>query len=272
MIIGVCLLLLLRRQKYDAREGFADVPKDISHDLRDDVDTFLYKYITLGDKICPIQEYILDGIAKTTKGIAQDGSKITSSDLATAKVKANAMANGLLFDCSAYKNHKKLLAKEKITIKELYEIIDDIPDNVGGRLWQTARFSRDQLKETYTTIKATLTDATTGTIPKPSTDSTSAPNTTGVASTTEGFADVGPTPSTPILSRCKIKEQCPEEMAAIIEKRILVLLKDISQAETGVDSSGNGISVYLKSSEDYMKKLNTLKEKAEQGTLIEPKL
>ena len=182
------------------------------------------------------------------------------------------MANGLLFDCSAYKNHKKLLAKEKITIKELYEIIDDIPDNVGGRLWQTARFSRDQLKETYTTIKATLTDATTGTIPKPSTDSTSAPNTTGVASTTEGFADVGPTPSTPILSRCKIKEQCPEEMAAIIEKRILVLLKDISQAETGVDSSGNGISVYLKSSEDYMKKLNTLKEKAEQGTLIEPKL
>jgi len=276
MILGVCLLLL-RRQKCEIREGFADVPKDISHDLRDDVDLFLMKYITLGDKICPILDYIIDGIAKTTKGTEGDG-KITSSDLVNAKVKANAMANGFLFDCSAYKNHKKVLAKEKITIKELYDIIDDIPDNVGGRLWQTARFSSVQLKETYTTIKATLTAATTGTIAGVSGTTASAPitNTTlmppSPADTTEGWADVGPSPSTPILGRCKTKDLCPEEMAAVIEKRITGLLTGISQAETGVDSSGNGMSVYLKSSEDYMNKLATLKEQAEKGTLIGPQL
>lgn len=269
MIVGVGLLLL-RRQKCHAREGFVDVPKDISHDNRDDVNTFLNKYITLGDKVCPIQDYILDGIAKTTKGVAQEGGEITGSDLVSAKVKANSMANGQLFDCSAYKNHKKLLAKEKITIKELYEIIDDLPDNIGYRLWHTAKFSSVQLKETYTTIKGSLTAATTGTVTEPPT-----PNTTGVASTTtEGFADVAPTPSTttPVLSRCKTKELCPEEMAALIEKRIVGLLTDISKAETGFDTSGSGISVYLKSSEDYMNKLAALKEKAEKGTLIEPQL
>lgn len=265
LILGVSLLLLTRH-KCAIREGFADVPKDISHDVRDDVDTFLNKYITMGDKVCPIQNYILDGIAKTTKG-AQGSGEITSSDLANAKVKANSMANGQLFDCSAFKNHKETLSKDKITIKELYDIIDDLPDNVGYRLWHTAEFSSVQLKETYTTIKASLASATTGTLPE-----TPAANTTGVASTTEGFADVAPTPSTGALSRCKTKELCPEEMAALIEKRITVLLTDISKVETGFDASGKGISVYLKSSEDYMKKLNTLKEKAEQGTLIEPKL
>jgi hypothetical protein len=61
-------------------------------------------------------------------------------------------------------------------------------------------------------------------------------------------------------------------MAAVIEKRITGLLTGISQAETGVDSSGNGMSVYLKSSEDYMNKLATLKEQAEKGTLIGPQL
>jgi hypothetical protein len=276
IILGVGLLLLTR-QKCRAREGFADVPKDISHEVRDDVDIFLNKYVTLGDKVCPIQNYILDGIAKTTKG-AQGGGEITSSDLVTAKVKANAMANGQLFDCLAYKNHKEVLNKEKITIKELYDIIDDLPDNVGYRLWHTAEFSSVQLKETYTNIKATLTAATTGTIPGVSGTTASAPitNTTlmppSPADTTEGFADAGPAPSTPILSRCKTKDLCPEEMAAVIEKRIVALLTDISKAETGVDGSGNGIGVYLELSTKYMEKLATLKEQAEKGTLIGPQL
>jgi len=274
LILGV-ILLLLTRQKCLAREGFVDVPRDISHDHRDDVGAFLDKYITIGDKVCPVENYILDGIAKTTKGAA-GGGEITNSDLVSAKVKANSMANGQLFDCTAYTRHKELLSKDKITIKDVYDIIDDLPDNIGYRLWHTAKFSSIQLKKTYSDIKATLTAATTGTIPGVSGTTASAPITRSTTapepapnSTSEGFEDA---PSTGVLGRCKTKDLCPEEMAAIIEKRIQGLMADISKAETGFDDSGNTVYTYLTQANDFMDKLTTLKAQAENGTLIAPQL
>lgn len=236
-----------------AKEGFINVPKNISYDSREDISTFLDTYITIGSEVCEIEEYVIEGIAKLLKGINGGDTTITKTDLANAKVKAKSMMiGGRLFDCDLFKDHKDILAKETITIEELYSIFEDIPDTIGYNLWTTSKFCKEQIELVYKQIETTLS-------PIKSIEP--------YRGYMEGFTEVV-SPTTSPLTKCSEEKKCPTEMAKEISARIKNLTDNISKAETGFDTDLVPISTYISSSKKMISTLTTLKEKAESGTLL----
>ena len=251
-------------------EGFVSVPHDIKIDYRDDVSDFLDGYNEYAMRTCAVQDIVVDGIAKLTKGTtSSDGSPPSKSELIAAQGRAKAMANGQIFDCITYEQNKAVLVKDPLTIKDLYDYFDDIPDNVGYRLWNSAKFSAQQLQSSYNTIQGTLSAATQGQIPTltGTTGTTGATGATGA--TVQGFADIG-TAAQP--SKCAGSELCPDEMAKEIVARLPKLKADLEKAKTGfaTDSSQpvTSLSDYIQQATDLNNKLQDIKKKAESGTLI----
>ena len=243
-------------------EGFVSfsVPREIPIDYREDVEEFVNSYSELGQKVCVIQNVVIDGIAKVLAG--PQGTP----DLGQAYIRAKAMANGQLFDCAHFQKQMDAFAKNDPTIKDFYNFFDDIPDNIGYRLWNSARFSRDQIADTYQKVNSSLSM-----IGK------------------EGFADGKEQPPQQQQqqqqqqpSRCASQELCPEEMAKQITGRLTKLKTSLQQAKTGFPLSFpqtpeqalkgtpqvQGIQNYIDEATEMKTKLDEIKKKAESGQLL----
>lgn len=234
VVLSTILYILKSGTKLSVKEGFTSVsiPHDIPIDYREDVSEFIDSYSDIGTRLCAVQSVVIDGIAKTVAG--PEGKP----DIGKAQIRAKAMANGQLFDCLGFQKQLELMNKGDITMKELYNIFDDIPDNVGYRMWNSAKFSYEQINNTYKTIQSTLGTAV-----------------------TEGFT----TETTG--GRCKTKELCPDEMAKEIIKRLPSLRDGLAKAKIGFNSL-TGIDKYISDATDLKTKLDTIKSKAESGQLM----
>jgi len=244
-------------------EGFVSVPHEIKIDYRDDVSDFLDGYNEYAMRTCAVQDIVIDGIAKLTKGTSGDGSPPSKSDLIAAQGRAKAMANGQIFDCITYEKNKAVLLKDPLTIKDLYDYFDDIPDNVGYRLWNSAKFSAQQLQTSYDTIQGTLSAASQGQLPGAGT--TEPPPS---QPTTQGFVDLTQQPS-----KCAGSELCPDEMAKEIVARVPKLKADLEKAKTGFATNSQtpqSLTNYIQQATELNNKLQEIKKKAESGTLIGP--
>lgn len=243
VVLSTILYILRTAQTHTLREGFMSVsiPHDIPIDYREDVSEFIDSYSEIGNRLCPVQNVVVDGIAKTLAG--PEGKP----DMRQAQTRAKAMANGQLFDCVGFQKQLEIINKGDITMKDLYNIFDDIPDNVGYRMWNSAKFSYEQINNTYKTIQSTLS-----------------------AAVTEGFATEGSP------DRCKTKELCPDEMAKEIIKRLPSLRDGLTKAKQGFPIMVNplqqqslvGIDKYISDATDLKTKLDEIKSKAEAGTLM----
>jgi hypothetical protein len=234
-------------------EGFLSfsVPRDIPIEYRDDVTEFTDDYINLGNKVCPLQNVVIDGIAKTLAG--PEGKP----NIAAAQVKAKAMANGQLFDCVLFEKQKKLFEKNDPTIKELYIFFDDIPDNIVDKLFSSAIFSYLQLNNTYEQVKSSISAAT---APEPN------PTPNPVASPAkEGFADVATSKPT-LPERCKSQELCPEEMSKEIVGRLGKLKENIKILVERTEKPS--FQFLVNETIEIKKKLDDIKKKAESGQLL----
>jgi hypothetical protein len=251
VILSIALYVISAHiDKYSISEGFVSfsVPRDIPIDYREDVEEFVNNYSNLAQKVCAIQNVVIDGIAKTLAG--PQGTP----DLAQAQVKAKAMANGQLFDCGRFQKQMSAFAKNDPTIKDFYNFFDDIPDNIGYRLWNSARFSRDQIADTYKKVNSSIS-----------------------AIRIEDFADMKGD-SQP--SRCKSQELCPEEMTREIVGRLNKLKTSLQQAVVGFSVpltpeqaiKGTpqvlGVQKYIDEATDMKGKLDAIKTKAESGQLL----
>ena len=259
LILIVCTLTVALLLKYvhknkQSTESFIDIPHDIKADYREDVSEFLDQYSSLAQQVCAVQGAVIDGIAKTNLGI-QGGTAPTKQDLAAAQMRAKDMAGGPIFNCSALESQKAALAKDPLTIKDLYNVFDDIPDNVGLRFYNSAKFSLAQLSDTYKQIQGTLSAAVAG---------------TAALTKAEGFADMPQETAHTIPNRCKTNELCPDEMSQEILQRLPKLKASLEQTKKGFLPSTTPISDLLKEAKDLNDKLNVLKEKAQAGTLIGP--
>lgn len=259
----VCLLVftLLRGLKgfqvhMATTEQFIDIPHEIKADYRDDVNEFLEHYFALGQQVCSVQTPVIDGIAKITLGV-QQGSAPTKQEIAAAAVRAKDMAGGPLFNCTTFASQTATVAKDPLTIKDLYTVFDDIPDTVGLRMYTSAKFAVTQLGDTYKQIEGTLSSALQGTLPV----------------SNEGFTDIPEGEQQQQQqqpSRCKATELCPEEMSQEILQRLPKLKASLDQATKGFLPSTTPLSDLLKEATEYNTKLTTLKERAQAGTLIGP--
>ena len=260
LIIVLTLLLIIIRisQKCLIKEGFLSfsVPRDIPIEYRDDVTEFINNYTNLGNKLCPLQNVVIDGIAKTLAG--PEGKP----NIAAAQVKAKAMANGQLFDCILFEKQKKLFEKNDPIIKDLYNFFDDIPDNIADKLFSSAIFNYLQLNNTYEQVKSSISAATPP-VPNPT------PNPLPSAAK-EGFADVvTPKPTTNTLpERCKSQELCPEEMSKAIITRLGKLKENIKILAERTEKPS--FQALVNETIEIKNKLDELKSKAESGKLLNP--
>jgi len=257
LIIVLTLLLIIIRisQKCLIKEGFLSfsVPRDIPIEYRDDVTEFINNYTNLGNKLCPLQNIVIDGIAKTLAG--PEGKP----NIAAAQVKAKAMANGQLFDCILFDKQKKLFEKNDPTIKDLYNFFDDIPDNIADKLFSSAVFNYLQLNNTYEQVKSSISAATPP-VPNPT------PNPLPSAAK-EGFADVA-TPKSTLPERCKSQELCPEEMSKAIITRLGKLKGNIKILAERTEKPS--FQALVNETIEIKNKLDELKSKAESGKLLNP--
>lgn len=254
VILSFALYAIVSHTTCPIREGFLSfsVPRDIPVDYREDVEEFVNNYSDLAQKVCAVQNVVIDGIAKTLAG--PQGTP----NLAQAQVRAKAMANGQLFDCGKFTKQTAAFTKNEPTIKDFYGFFDDIPDNIGYRLWNSAKFSRDQILETYQKVNSSISSATSG------------------VTTKEGFAD---TPSQQ-PSRCASQELCPEEMAKKIVERLNKLKASLQQAKNGFYVPVNPekplnsqsrlleIQTIIDEATNIKNKLDDIKKKAETGQLL----
>jgi hypothetical protein len=253
VILSFALYAIVSHTTCPIREGFLSfsVPRDIPIEYRDDVTEFTDDYMNLGNKVCPLQNVVIDGIAKTLAG--PEGKP----NIAVAQVKAKAMANGQLFDCVLFEKQKKLFEKNDPTIKDLYNFFDDIPDNIADKLFSSARFSYLQLNSTYEKVKSSISAAT-APEPNPTPNPVTSP-------AKEGFADVATSKST-LPERCKSQELCPEEMSKEIVGRLGKLKENIKFL---VERSDKGSFLNLINEATEIKnKLDDIKKKAESGQLL----
>jgi len=259
VIVGLIIILSFALYAIESRttcpisEGFLSfsVPRDIPIEYRDDVTEFTDDYINLGNKVCPLQNVVIDGIAKTLAG--PEGKP----NIAAAQVKAKAMANGQLFDCVLFEKQKKLFEKNDPTIKELYIFFDDIPDNIADKLFSSAIFSYLQLNNTYEQVKSSISAAT---APEPN------PTPNPVASPAkEGFADVATSKPT-LPERCKSQELCPEEMSKEIVGRLGKLKENIKILVERTEKPS--FQSLVNETIEIKKKLDDIKKKAESGQLL----
>jgi len=257
LIIVLTLLLIIIRisQKCLIKEGFLSfsVPRDIPIEYRDDVTEFINNYTNLGNKLCPLQNIVIDGIAKTLAG--PEGKP----NIAAAQVKAKAMANGQLFDCILFEKQKKLFEKNDPIIKDLYNFFDDIPDNIADKLFSSAIFNYLQLNNTYEQVKSSISAATPP-VPNPT------PNPLPSAAK-EGFADVA-TPKPTLPERCKSQELCPEEMSKAIITRLGKLKENIKILAERTEKPS--FQALVNETIEIKNKLDELKSKAESGKLLNP--
>jgi len=257
LIIVLTLLLIIIRisQKCLIKEGFLSfsVPRDIPIEYRDDVTEFTNNYTNLGNKLCPLQNVVIDGIAKTLAG--PEGKP----NIAAAQVKAKAMANGQLFDCILFEKQKKLFEKNDPTIKDLYNFFDDIPDNIADKLFSSAVFNYLQLNNTYEQVKSSISAATPP-VPNPT------PNPLPSAAK-EGFADVT-TPKPTLPERCKSQELCPEEMSKAIIIRLGKFKENIKILAERTEKPS--FQALVNETIEIKNKLDELKSKAESGKLLNP--
>jgi len=257
LVISLIFLLIIIRnsQKCFINEGFMSIsiPREISIDYRDDVSEFIDNYTNLGNKLCPLQNFVIDGIAKTLAG--PEGKP----NIAAAQVKAKAMANGQLFDCILFEKQKKLFEKNDPTIKDLYNFFDDIPDNIADKLFSSAVFNYLQLNNTYEQVKSSISAATPP-VPNPT------PNPLPSAAK-EGFADVV-TPKPTLPERCKSQELCPEEMSKAIITRLGKLKGNIKILAERTEKPS--FQALVNETIEIKNKLDELKSKAESGKLLNP--
>ena len=262
LIIGLTIILIIRtsppsRYPY-IREGFMSIPHDIDIRYRDTVSDFLDLYFDIGKQICAVQSVVIDGIAKTIAGVGNgESGTVPKVNLSAAQTRAKAMANGPILDCIVFQKQLDIVNKGDLNIKDLYDIIDNIPDDIGARFVRSLSFSESQLKDTYEKVKNTISSATAGVIPAPTTTAIVQPAPTK----TEGYADLQEQQQQP--SRCKSTEKCPEEMAREISDRIQRIYNNLTQTSSYYASK-------LKSANDYLDKLNELKKKAESGNILSP--
>ena len=260
LIIVLTLLLIIIRnsQKCLISEGFMSIsiPREISIDYRDDVSEFIDNYTSVANKLCPLQNVVIDGIAKTLAG--PEGKP----NIAAAQVKARAMANGQLFDCVRFEKQMTLFGKNDPTIKDLYNFFDDIPDNIADKLFSSAAFNYLQLNNTYEKVKSSISAAIPP-VPNPT------PNPLPSAAK-EGFADVAtPKPLTNTLpERCKSQELCPEEMSKAIVGRVEKLKENIKILAERTEKPS--FQHLVNETIEIKKKLDDLKSKAESGKLLNP--
>jgi len=233
------------------------IPHDIDIRSRETVSDFLDLYFDIGKQICTVQSVVIDGIAKTLAGVGNgESSSSPTINLAAAQTRAKAMANGPILDCVVFQKQLDIANKGDLNIKDLYDIIDNIPDDIGGRFVRSLSFSESQLKDTYEKVKSTIASATAGVVPS----TTPQPTTPQPAPTkTEGYADLQQQQQQP--SRCKSTEKCPEEMAREITDRIQRIYNNLTMTSSYYPSK-------LKSANDYLDKLNDLKKKAESGNIL----
>ena len=267
LLIIVLLILLFIIRKYTKSttisEGFSvSIPHDISIDFRSDISDFIDAYTDLAQQVCAVQNVVVDGIAKTLSGVQTEKGP-TKAQLSQAQSKARVMALGQIFDCVNFPTQLASLSKDPFTIKDLYNLFDDIPDNVGFNMWNSMKFSVSQLKSTYDMVQKSISSATEGKIPETAAE-TAAETTGETAAETipEGFED----------SRCKSTELCPSEMAQQIITRLPFLKASLDQAVNGFPTTTATVSIndYLKQGNDLIQKLNSLKEQAQAGTLLNP--
>lgn len=256
----IFLSILLVVIKYiPIREGFISVPRVISLGARDSVSECLDLYVERGNKICPVQNVVIEGIAKTLMGVGN--GEPTKADLAKAFSRAKSMAMEPLFNCANFQTHVEIINKDELNIKDLYEMFDNIPDNIGTIGNRTVMFCVKQLQETYDKIQSTLSSAASGTVP-----TTTTPVPSEVSTKTEPFADVNspstikPSTEPPLPSRCKSTEKCPEEMADEIQKRINGIIDNIKNTKYSTYKN-------LDVANDLITKLNTIKKKAEAADI-----
>lgn len=258
IILTLLLIIIRNSQKRLINEGFMSIsiPREISIDYRDNVSEFIDNYANLGNKVCPLQNVVIDGIAKTLAG--PEGKP----NIAAAQVKAKAMANGQLFDCVRFEKQMTLFGKNDPTIKDLYNFFDDIPDNIADKLFSSAVFNYLQLNNTYEQVKSSISAATPP-VPNP----TPNPLPSGAK---EGFADVAtPKPPTNTLpERCKSQELCPEEMSKAIVGRLGKLKENIKVLVERTEKPS--FQALINEATEIKKKLDDLKTKAESGKLLNP--
>ena len=256
VILSFALYAIVSHITCPIREGFLSfsVPRDIPVDYREDVEEFINNYTILGNKVCPLQNVVIDGIAKTLAG--PQGTP----NLAQAQVRAKAMANGQLFDCVLFEKQKKLFEKNDPTIKDLYNFFDDISDNIADKFFSSAVFNYLQLNNTYEKVKSSISAATPP-VPNPT------PNPLPAK---EGFADVvTPKPPTNTLpERCKSQELCPEEMSKAIVGRVEKLKGNIKVLAERTEKPS--FQHLVNETIEIKKKLDDLKSKAESGKLLNP--
>jgi hypothetical protein len=259
LIISAIILLsiLLVIIKYiPIREGFISVPRVIPLDSRDRVSECLDLYVERGNKICPVQNVVIESIAKTLMGVG-NGTP-TKADLAKAFNRAKSMAMEPLFNCANFQTYVEIINKDELNIKDLYEIFDNIPDNIGTIGNRTVIFCVKQLQETYDKIQSTLSSAASGKVVAP------APS--AVSTKTEPFANVNspsslkPPTEPPLPSHCKSTEKCPEEMAYEIQKRLDGIIDNIKNTKYFTYKN-------LEVANDLISKLNTIKKQAEAGDI-----
>ena len=256
------------------------IPHEIPRESRADVSAFLTSYMSTASQVCAVQGIVVDGIAKTEMGLATTGPN--AQQLAAAQKEANTTAGSPLFDCITYEANASLLSATPLTIQNLYNYIDDIPDNFGDRMLNSAKFSAQQLQTTYDTIQGTLAAATAGvipTLPSPTEPSPTQPSPTE-PSPTQGFTDIinstirasqasqasqasnASKVSKASSSSCK-PSMCPEEMGNAILERLPGLQASLTTAIATVQP-------FISTATDLNKKLQVIKEKAQSGTLIGP--
>ena len=253
VILSFALYAIVSHITCPIREGFLSfsVPRDIPVDYREDVEEFINNYTILGNKVCPLQNVVIDGIAKTLAG--PQGTP----NLAQAQVRAKAMANGQLFDCVLFEKQKKLFEKNDPTIKDLYNFFDDISDNIADKFFSSAVFNYLQLNNTYEQVKSSISAAIPP-VPNPTPNPVSSP-------AKEGFADVAT--QKPILpERCKSQELCPEEMAKEIMGRVEKLKGNIKILAERTEKPS--FQHLVNETIEIKKKLDDIKKKAETGQLL----